>query len=138
MLDQYIVGFWGLLFILFTLLLQTMVATIAHRKQTQYVPGIVNESLGHDSFVFRSHRTFQNSIENAPLMFSMAVLGILVGLNPVWLAATVWTFAIARFIHMVLYYAIATERNPSPRSFFYAIALLSNLVLLGMTVVHLA
>ena len=138
MLDQYIVGFLGLLFILFTLLLQTMVATIAHRKQTQYVPGIVNESLGHDSFVFRSHRTFQNSIENAPLMFSMAVLGILVGLNPVWLAATVWTFAIARFIHMVLYYAIATERNPSPRSFFYAIALLSNLVLLGMTVVHLA
>ena len=138
MLDQYIVGFWGLLFILFTLLLQTMVATIAHRKQTQYVPGIVNEGLGHDSFVFRSHRTFQNSIENVPLMFSMAVLAILVGLEPVWLAATVWTFAIARFIHMVLYYAIATERNPSPRSFFYAIALLSNLVLLGMTVVHLA
>jgi glutathione S-transferase len=138
MLDQYIVGFWGLLFILFTLLLQTMVATIAHRKQTQYVPGIVNDGLGHHSFVFRSHRTFQNSLENVPLMFSMAVLAILVGLNPVWLAATVWTFAIARFIHMVLYYAIATERNPSPRSLIYAIALLSNLTLLGMTVVHLA
>jgi len=138
MLDQYLLGFWGLLFILFTLLLQTMVATVAHRKQSQYIPGIVNETLGHDSFVFRSHRTFQNSLENAPLMFSMAVLAILVSLNPVWLAATVWTFAIARFIHMVLYYVIATERNPSPRSFFYAIALLSNLVLLGMIAVHLA
>ena len=138
MLDQYLLGFWGLLFILFTLLLQTMVATVAHRKQSQYIPGIVNETLGHDSFVFRSHRTFQNSLENVPLMFSMAVLAILVGLNPVWLAATVWTFAIARFIHMVLYYVIATERNPSPRSFFYAIALLSNLVLLGMVAVHLA
>ena len=138
MLDQYLLGFWGLLFILFTLLLQTMVATVAHRKQSQYIPGIVNETLGHDSFVFRSHRTFQNSLENAPLMFSMAVLAILVGLNPVWLAATVWTFAIARFIHMVLYYVIATEKNPSPRSFFYAIALLSNLVLLGMIAVHLA
>lgn len=138
MLDQYLLGFWGLLFILFTLLLQTMVATVAHRKQSQYIPGIVNETLGHDSFVFRSHRTFQNSLENAPLMFSMAVLAILVGLNPVWLAATVWTFAIARFVHMVLYYVIATERNPSPRSFFYAIALLSNLVLLGMVAVHLA
>ena len=138
MLDQYLLGFWGLLFILFTLLLQTMVATVAHRKQSQYIPGIVNETLGHDSFVFRSHRTFQNSLENAPLMFSMAVLAILVGLNPVWLAAAVWTFAIARFIHMVLYYVIATERNPSPRSFFYAIALLSNLVLLGMVAVHLA
>jgi len=138
MLDQYLLGFWGLLFILFTLLLQTTVATVAHRKQSQYIPGIVNETLGHDSFVFRSHRTFQNSLENAPLMFGMAILAILVGLNPVWLAATVWTFAVARFIHMVLYYVIATEKNPSPRSFFYAIALLSNLVLLGMIVVHMA
>jgi glutathione S-transferase len=137
MLDQYLVAYCGLLFILSTLVLQTMVATIAHRKQSQYVPGIVNETLGHDSFVFRSHRTFQNSLENAPLMFGTAILGVLVALNPTWLAATVWMFAIARFIHMVLYYAIATEKNPSPRSFFYAIALLSNLVLLGMIVVHL-
>ncbi len=67
----------------------------------------------------------------------MGKIGVLVALNPAWLAATVWTFAIARFIHMVLYYAIATEKNPSPRSFFYAIALLSNLVLLGMIFVHL-
>jgi len=137
MLDQYLVAYCGLLFILATLLLQTMVATIAHRKQSRYVPGIVNETLGHDSFVFRSHRTFQNSLENAPLMFGTAIMGVLVALNPASLAATVWTFAIARFIHMVLYYAIATEKNPSPRSFFYAIALLSNLVLLGMIVAHL-
>jgi uncharacterized MAPEG superfamily protein len=137
MLDQYLLSYWGLLFILSTMLLQTMVATVAHRKQTQYIPGVVNESLGHASFVFRSHRTFQNSLENAPLMFGTAVLALLVSLNPTWLAATVWTFAIARFIHMVLYYAIATEKNPSPRSMFFAIALLSNLVLLGMIAAHL-
>jgi len=138
MLDQYMLSFWALLFMLFTMLLQTMVATAAHRKQGKYVPGVVAETLGHESFVFRSHRTFQNSLENVPLMFSMAVLAVLAGLNPTWLAATAWTFAIARFIHMVLYYAIATEKNPSPRSFFYAIALLSNLVLLVMLAIHLA
>ena len=138
MLEQYLLSYAGLLFILFTLLLQTLIATGAHRKQSHYLPGIVNESLGHESFVFRSHRTFQNSLENAPLMFGTAILAVLAGLNASWLAATVWTFAIARFIHMVLYYAIATEQNPSPRSYFYLIALLSNLVLVGMIFMHLA
>ena len=137
MTDQYLLSYWGMFFILATMILQTLVATGAHRKQAQYVPGIVNEGLGHDSFVFRSHRTFQNSLENVPLMFGMAVLAVLVGLNPTSLAATVWVFAIARFIHMVLYYGIATEKNPSPRSFFYLIALLSNLVLVVMVAVHL-
>ena len=138
MLDQYLLSFWGILFVIFTLLLQTIIATGAHRKQRQYVPGIVDENLGHGSFVFRSHRTFQNSLENAPLMLATAFLAILAGLNPTWLAVTLWTFAVARFIHMVLYYAISTEKNPSPRSYFYAIALLSNLVLVGMLAVHLA
>ncbi|MEH6590685.1 MAG: MAPEG family protein [Halioglobus sp.] len=136
MFDQYLVSNWGLLFILFTLLLQTMVATVAHRRQGQYVPGVVNEKLSHDSFVFRSHRTFQNSLENVPMLFGMAVLAMLTGLNPTWLAATVWVFAVARFIHMALYYVIATEKNPSPRSLFFVIGLLSNLVLLGMMVAH--
>lgn len=138
MLEQYLLSFWGLLLIVFTLLLQTLVATGAHRKQKQYVPGVVDENLGHGSFVFRSHRTFQNSLENTPIMFGTAVLAILVGLSPASLAATVWIFAIARLIHMALYYAISTEKNPSPRSYFYAIALLSNLVLVVMIAVHLA
>jgi glutathione S-transferase len=138
MLDHYIVSFWGLLLILFTLLLQTLVATGAHRKQKQYVPGVVDEALGHNSFVFRSHRTFQNSLENTPLMLLTAILAVLVGLSSAWLAATVWTFAIARLIHMTLYYAISTERNPSPRSYFYMIGLLANLVLMVMVAIHLA
>jgi glutathione S-transferase len=138
MLDHYLVSFWGLLLVLFTMLLQTLIATGAHRKQKQYVPGVVDEALGHNSFVFRSHRTFQNSLENTPLMLLTAVLAVLVGLSSAWLAATVWTFAIARLIHMALYYAISTERNPSPRSYFYMIGLLANLVLMVMVAIHLA
>lgn len=138
MLEQYLASFWALLFIIFTVLLQSLIATGAHRKQTQYVPGVVAEELGHGSFVFRSHRTFQNSLENAPLMLFSGFLAVLVGLNPSWLATIAWTFALARLAHMVLYYRIATEKNPSPRSYFYAIGLLSNLVLLALVAVHLA
>ena len=137
MLDQYVVTFWAFLFIIFNLLLQTLIATGAHRKQSQYVPGVVDENLGHESFVFRSHRTFQNSLENAPLMVFTGVIGMLAGLSPTSLAVALWVFAIARLIHMVLYYKIATEQNPSPRSYFYLIGMLSNLVLVVMIALHL-
>jgi hypothetical protein len=33
---------------------------------------------------------------------------------------------------MVLYYSISTEKNPSPRSYFYLIALVANIILLGL------
>ena len=39
MLDQYLLSFWGTLFIIATMMVQTLVATGAHRKQSQYVPG---------------------------------------------------------------------------------------------------
>ncbi|MCV6590176.1 MAG: MAPEG family protein [Marinobacterium sp.] len=120
----------GLLLMLFTMLIQNLVATIAHRRQSHYVPGVVDEKLGHESFVFRSHRTWQNSLENVPLMFACAVLAMLAGVSASSLAITVWVYALARIVHMALYYTIATEKNPSPRSYFYMIALLANVALL--------
>ena len=137
MFEQYDASLWALLVMVFTVLLQSLIATAAHRKQSQYVPGVVDENLGHESFVFRSHRTFQNSIENAPLMVFTGVIGMLAGLSPTSLAIALWVFAIARLIHMVLYYKIATEQNPSPRSYFYLIGMLSNLVLVVMIALHL-
>lgn len=137
MFEQYLLSIWGLLLMVFTMLLQSLIATGAHRKQVQYVPGVVSETLGHESFVFRSHRTFQNSLENTPMMFATAVVAILAGLGPNALAVTVWVFVVARILHMGLYYAISTERNPSPRSYFYVIAMLTNLVLVGMVATHL-
>ena len=138
MLEQYLASFWALWLIVFTVIAQSLIATGAHRKQTQYVPGVVDENLGHDSFVFRSHRTFQNSLENVPLMLFTGFLAVMVGFSPTALAWTAWIFAIARLIHMVLYYNIATEKNPSPRSYFYVIGMLSNLVLVVMIGLHLA
>lgn len=137
MLDHYVLSQWGLLFILFTMLLQAIIAMVAHRKQAHCIPGIMRESLGHESFVFRSHRTFQNSLENTPMMLGTAFVAMFSDFSSSYLAIAVWLFAIARFVHMVLYYVIATEKNPSPRSHFFGIALITNLVLVVMVGIHL-
>lgn len=111
--------------------IQSFVATIAHRKQTQYVPGIVDDKLDHHSFVFRSHRTFQNSLENVPLFILTALVGMALGVAPgamMWIAAI---FFVARLLHMVLFYKIATNKNPSPRSYFYLIGFFTQLYLIG-------
>ena len=122
-----LVGIW---IILLTVFIQSMVASIAHRRQKHYVPGIVDDKLSHESFVFRSHRTLINSLENLVLMLGTVVVAMLAGVEASWVAGTVWVYALARLAHMWLYYVIATEKNPSPRSYFYAIGMLANLVLL--------
>lgn len=124
--------------LLITLLLclivfQALVASVAHRKQAKYIPGIVDSRLDHHSFVFRSHRTFMNSLENVPVFILTAILAMLAGLDSATLYWTVLVFAVARFIHMLLFYKIATNSNPSPRSYFYVIALLAQLYLLWTT-----
>ena len=46
---HYAVAIWGLWLLLTTALLQTIIATAAHRKQSVYVPGQVDTDLGHNS-----------------------------------------------------------------------------------------
>jgi uncharacterized MAPEG superfamily protein len=138
MLASYSFAVSGLWLILMTVFVQAIVASAAHRKQKQYVPGIVNDKLSHESFVFRSHRTFLNSHENLLMMFGPALLGMLVGMDAYWLGILVWVYAISRILHMALYYVIATESNPSPRSYFFMVGFVSNLVLLIMLGLHLA
>ena len=138
MLASYSFAVWGLWLILMTVFVQAMVASGAHRKQKQYVPGIVNDKLSHESFVFRSHRTFLNSHENLLMMFGPALLGMLVGMDAYWLGILVWVYAIARILHMALYYVIATESNPSPRSYFFMVGFVANLALLIMLGQHIA
>ena len=137
MFMEYHAALAGMFFIIFTIVVQGFVATIAHRKQKAYVPGIVGENLGHDSFVFRSHRTHQNSLENIVQMIIPAFLAMFIGVGATSLAIVVWIYALARLAHMVLYYVIATEKNPSPRSYFYMIGFFANVYLLGMVAVAL-
>jgi uncharacterized MAPEG superfamily protein len=121
----------GLWLILTTIVVQAMVAIRVHRRQKGgYNVGVIKPELGQSSFVFRSHRTFQNSLENIIPMFGMAILAMLAGYGSFKLAVVVWIYAIARILHMYLYYKIATDKNPSPRSIFWAIGFLTNVYLI--------
>lgn len=115
--------------LLLMVFLQSMIATVAHRKQNRMIPGIVDEKLDHHSFVFRSHRTFHNSLENVPLFIFTALVAINLGVEASALYWTSLVFFVARAIHMVLFYKIATNKNPSPRSYFYVIGLLAQIYL---------
>ncbi len=131
MLETYITSLIGLWLIMTTITLQAVVATGAHRRQSKVVPGIVDPALSHDSFVFRSDRTFRNSLENIAPFFGLSVLAMIAGFSPDRLATVIWVYALARLLHMILYYRIATEKNPSPRSYFYMIGLLTTFYLIG-------
>ncbi len=132
MLESYSVAFWGILTIVLTVIVQSLVAAQSKASQPGAIPGKIDESLSHSSFVFRSNRTFANSLENLTVMLGASFLAILVGVDALWAGIVIWVMAISRVIHMILYYAISTEKNPSPRSYFYLIAVLANIVLLGL------
>jgi len=131
-LNSYSVAFFGILTLILTVVVQSLVAGKSKASEPGAVPGKIDKALSHSSFVFRAHRTFANSLENITVMLGTSFLAILVGADIFWTGVIIWVMAISRIIHMVLYYSISTEKNPSPRSYFYLIALVANIVLLGL------
>lgn len=130
--ENYTHVLWGILVIIATVLIQATIAAASKAAQPGAIPGKLDDRLSHDSFVFRAHRTFMNSIESVPWMLGTIFLAILGTANLYWTALLVWVYAIARIAHMLLYYLIATERNPSPRSWFFLLGFLANVMLLGV------
>ncbi|MGY0583976.1 MAG: MAPEG family protein [Paraglaciecola chathamensis] len=114
------------------LLVQWAVATFSKAKQPNAIPGKIDENLSHDSFVFRAHRTFQNTLENSALFVGTVLFAFLLNMQSPVFAICVWVYLAARVVHMVLYYVISTEKNPSPRTYFFLIGLLANVVMLVM------
>ena len=138
MLEEYQSVFLGLWLILATIIVQAIVAVRVHRRQKGgYNVGVIKPELGQSSIVFRAHRTFQNSLENITPLMGMAIIAALSGYSSTKLSVIVWLYAIARIIHMVLYYKIVTDKNPSPRSIFWAIGFLTNLYLMVDLGIHL-
>lgn len=129
MIETYSSAMTGIWVIIITVMVQALVASIAHRRQAKYIPGIVDAHLGHESFVFRSDRTFRNSLENIVPILALAFMAIMLELDPGRLATILWVYAAARIVFTALYYVIATEKNPSPRSYFFIIAFVANIVL---------
>lgn len=138
MTDITFSAYFAFFLYLLLLLVQWGVATISKAKQPNAVPGKIDDELSHDSFVFRAHRTFHNTLENSALFIGTIMLAFVLNYQSMVFALCMWVYLIARFIHMVLYYAIATKKNPSPRSYFFLIGVVANitmLVLLGMRLV---
>ena len=134
LLADYSATHAGLVVILATVLIQQLIASGKKARAPGAIPGKMDESLGHESVVFRTQRTWMNSLENLPVMLGTAFLAMFVGADPKWTGILVWAFAVARILHMALYYAIATNVNPSPRSWFFLLGFVANAVLLGFCV----
>ncbi|PKH02197.1 hypothetical protein CXF72_12915 [Psychromonas sp. MB-3u-54] len=126
----YDLAFSGLLVVLLTLVVQSFVANMSKARLPNHIPGKIDPALGHESFVYRANRTLENSLENISVFLGSAFLAVLINLDPFWTALTVWVYALARIMHMILYYLISTEKNPSPRSYFYLLGLFANILLL--------
>ncbi len=138
MIDLTYSSYTAFYFYLVMLLVQWAVATFSKAKQPNAIPGKIDENLSHDSFVFRAHRTFQNTLENSALFVGTVLFAFLLNVQSPVFAICVWVYLAARVVHMVLYYAISTEKNPSPRTYFFLIGLLANvvmLVLLGLRLI---
>ncbi|MBU2976671.1 MAPEG family protein [Alteromonas sp. C1M14] len=138
MLTSYYLAISGLWVVSLTIFIQGLIAAIAHARMPAAVPGKMADDLGHESFVFRSHRTFHNSLENALVFIVPAILAMFISVSPTVLACIVWIYAIARIVHMLLYYILSTDKNPSPRSYFYLLGALTNMLLfivLGISLV---
>ncbi|CAH0992407.1 hypothetical protein SIN8267_02527 [Sinobacterium norvegicum] len=130
LLQDYHTALFGFFVIVLTLIVQTMVAAFSKASMPGAVPGKIDASLSHESFVFRANRTVANSLENVPAILGSFILAVLSGADAQWTAIFVWLYALARLLHMVLYYVIATEKNPSPRSYFYLLGVIATLGLL--------
>ena len=131
MFAAYQSTFIGLWLIVATIIIQAMVAVRIHRRQEGgYLPGVLKPSLDHTSIVFRTHRTLQNSLENLIPLLGLVVIALMSGYDTNKLSIVIWIYAISRIVHMILYYKIATNKNPSPRSIFWAIGFLSTFYLM--------
>lgn len=133
----YGLAFSGLFVVLLTLVVQSFVANTSKARLPNHIPGKIDPSLGHESFVYRAYRTLENSLDNLGVFLGSAFLAILANVDPFWTGITIWVYALARIIHMILYYLISTEKNPSPRSYFYLLGLLANILLLILIFVRL-
>ena len=69
-------------------------------------------------------------MENIVPVLGMALIALVSGYSATKLSIILWTYAIARVFHMILYYMVATDKNPSVRSIFFSVGFLAMFYLL--------
>ena len=131
MFEIYKLVFFALWVILTTIFAQAVVLIVAHRMQKNYKVGVIDASLGQQSFLFRSYRAFWNSVENVVLIFPLVIVVILIDYDSNRLGIITWVYAVSRIGHMLVYYFIATDRNPSLRCVFWLFGFFAMAYLIG-------
>ena len=132
--QSVLLGLWLTLSII---IIQAVVLVRVHRRHKGYKVGVIDPALGQSSFFFRAYRTFWNSLENIVPLFGMAIIAMMAGYSPQKLSVIIWIYAVVRIMHMILYYKIATDKNPSIRSLFWATGLIANMYLMVDLGIHL-
>lgn len=136
-LNNYQFALLGVGGLLLLVMIQWLIASGRKAKQPGAIPGTPPSQLSHQDFTFRAWRTHQNTLENLGAMLGGSFFAILAGASVTWVSALIWVMLVARVLHMVLYYAIATDKNPSPRSYFFMLGWVANLALILCGVVAL-
>lgn len=130
--ELYSTALLGIGVLLLMVFVQWLIASRCKASESGAIPGTPPKNMSHLNFTFRAWRTHQNTLENLGSMLGASFFAILAGSAPTLVAVLVWAMVLARIMHMVLYYCIATEQNPSPRSYFFLIAWLANLGLVAI------
>ncbi|MCC5854729.1 MAG: MAPEG family protein [Idiomarina sp.] len=137
-LSQYAGSLLWLGILLTLVMVQWLIAGWAKARLPGAIPGLAPApELGHSSFAFRAWRTHQNTVENLGTMLGATVFCMFVGASPIWTQVLLVIMVIGRVAHMGLYYGIATEKNPSPRSYFFMISWFANCGLLVLGFISL-
>jgi len=110
------------------LLLQLVVADVAGIR-AGHTPG-TPIAADHRDFLFRAARAHANTNESVAAFVLLALFGILSAASPAWINALAWTYAGARFSHMICYYA--GFQVPRSVSFGIAMTALVGMLLAGL------
>jgi len=117
--------------ILIALIQNFLCAPFAFLKEEQ-LPGIPTKG-DHALFSFRVIRTYQNSVENLPLILGTVLLGIIANIASGSLNWLVAIYVLARIAFWAIYYSGIGKAAGGPRTMAYVIGLITNIILIVMT-----
>lgn len=100
------------------------------------LPGGPVMGSGEDSFLFRADRAQGNSVESLPFFLAPAILAIMVGVAPGFLAVLVWAYLALRVLYALIYLrGGALAKGGNLRTVLHVLASLATFAVIGAVVV---
>jgi uncharacterized MAPEG superfamily protein len=90
------------------------------------------------SFLFRADRAQGNSVESLPFFLAPAILAIIVGVAPLFLAVAVWAYLVLRVLYVLVYLRGGSlARGGSLRTILHVLGSLTAIAVVGAVVLKL-